>query len=81
MSASQRFLFRGFKILNFSLKVLIEIGSFMRVSNYHRARVLVADQKDMIFYRISQKKVPTYENSKRQEYFTDLNDSNSCLNH
>ena len=32
MSASQRFLFRGFKILTFSLKVLIKIGSFMWVS-------------------------------------------------
>ena len=32
MSTSERFLFRGFKILNFSLKVLIIIGSFMRVS-------------------------------------------------
>ena len=32
MSASKRFLFRGFKILNFSLKVPIIIGSFMRVS-------------------------------------------------
>ena len=32
MSASEGFLSRGFKILNFSLKVLIKIGSFMRVS-------------------------------------------------
>ena len=36
MSASARFLIRGFRILNFSLKVLIEIGSFMRVSTVCR---------------------------------------------
>ena len=29
MSTSERFLFKGFKILNFSLKVLIKIGSFI----------------------------------------------------
>ena len=28
-------------------------------------------------YRVSQKKVPTFENSWHEEYFTDLNDSKS----
>ena len=28
-------------------------------------------------YRVSQKKVPTFENSWNQKHFTDLNDSNS----
>ena len=28
-------------------------------------------------YRVRQKKVPTFENSEQQEYFTDFNDSNS----
>ena len=32
VSASERFVLRGVKILNFSLEVLIKIGSFMRVS-------------------------------------------------
>ena len=32
MSTSERFLFKEFKILYFILKVLIKIGSFMRVS-------------------------------------------------
>ena len=32
MSASERFLFRGSRILSFSLKVLMKIGSFMWVS-------------------------------------------------
>ena len=31
VSASTMFLFRGLKILNFSLKVLIKVGSFMQV--------------------------------------------------
>ena len=29
-----------------------------------------------IQYRVSQRKVPTFENSKHQEFFMDLNDSN-----
>ena len=32
MSPSERFLCRGLKILNFILKILIKIGSFIRVS-------------------------------------------------
>ena len=34
-------------------------------------------QETWINYRVSQKKVPTFENSYQQEYFTDLNGSNS----
>ena len=32
MSASERFLFKGYGILNFTLKVFIKMGSFIRVS-------------------------------------------------
>ena len=36
VSASERFLFRRYKILNFRLNVLLKIGSFMQVSTVRR---------------------------------------------
>ena len=64
MSASERFLFRGFKILNFSLKVLKKIGSFMRVST--------------VYYYLSTKK--KNENVCRQEnvLIKIINHSKNC---
>ena len=41
MSASERFLFRGFKILNVSLKVPIKTDSFRRASTMCRIVVEV----------------------------------------
>ena len=46
MSAYERFLFTGFKLLNFSLKVFIEMGSFMRVSTVYT--YVCGDRSDMI---------------------------------
>ena len=48
MSASERFLFRGFKILNFSLKVLIKIGSFMRVPTVSSFLLLLASAENLM---------------------------------
>ena len=50
-------------------------SDFLTYQLKHRAQIF--NRLDLEFYRMSQKNLPTFGNSLHQNYFTDLNHSNS----